>query len=178
MPIVSGRGFGKSLMPEFATSLFGGIMNYKNTNKSLLFLPSSLLLCGLLLATSGCSTIPMTANNPLPAVQKAESAGVYEVQMTGQFTKPKSFQGEIDGPITVQTALERSGAISKFRGMDITLMRVVKESGRGLRLPVEYQGDTKTVVSSQDYAIHPNDRIIVDAQTRNPIDKIVDSLIR
>ncbi|MDG1873850.1 MAG: hypothetical protein P8J27_08060 [Mariniblastus sp.] len=156
-------------------------MEYKNTIKSLLLVPSCLLVCSVLLIASGCSTIALTANSPLPDAQiteSAESAGVYEVHMNGQFSKAISFKGEIDGPITVQTALERSGAIDKFRGMEVTLMRVVKESGRGLKLPVEYQAGTQQVTSSQDYAIHPNDRIMVQSRSKNPLDQIVNSLSR
>ena len=152
-------------------------MVHKKNTKSIFLVPSCLLVCGLLIAASGCSSIPTTTSNELPT-QTAESAGMYQVVMQGQFGKPAQFQGQIDGPLTVQSALERSGAIEKFRGMDITLMRVVEESGRGLKLPVEFEAGKKTVRSDQDYAIHPNDRIMVQARSKNPIDKIVDTLVR
>ena len=101
---------------------------------------------------------------------------MYQVEMSGSFKKASVFQGEIDGPITVQTALERSGAISKFRGMDIMIYRVVKETNRGLKLPVDYQYSEKAVVSHQDYALHPNDRIVVTSMSNNALDKFVDAL--
>ena len=96
--------------------------------------------------------------------------------MGGSFKKASVFQGEIDGPITVQTALERSGAISKFRGMDIMIYRVVQETNRGLKLPVDYQYRERAVVSHQDYALHPNDRIVVTPTSNNALDKFVDTL--
>ena len=98
--------------------------------------------------------------------------------MKGNFSKESISRGVIDGPITVQTVLERSGAIEKFRNMEITIMRVVKESGHGLRLPVDYQGGKKAVRPEQDYAIHPNDRILIESRSNNAIDKIVESLAR
>ena len=76
----------------------------------------------------------------------------------------------------MQTALERSGAVEEYRAMEITLMRVVKENGQPLKLPVIYRGSKKTVRPEQDYALHPNDVIVVTAKSNNPLDKFVNAL--
>ena len=146
--------------------------------------PTYCVLIGALLASSGCSSLPKTQNKALPAAatQTQEAQGVYEVHMKGAFAKESISRGVIDGPITVQTVLERSGAIEKFRNMEITIMRVVKESGQGigqgLKLPVDFQSGKNAVRPEQDYAIHPNDRILIVSKSNNAIDKIVDSLAR
>ena len=150
-------------------------MSNQKLIKSILQASTILALTGVLLASSGCSTIPQTQKNILPA-GASEPLGVYEVQMQSKFGKTSTAQGVIDGPITVQTVLERSGAIDKFRDMEVTIMRVVKENGQGLKLPVDYQAGKDAVRPEQDYAIHPNDRIVIQANTNNAIDKIVDSL--
>jgi len=134
----------------------------------------------ILMVSSGCSTLPLAQDKSLPAMvdQTTESAGHYEVQMKGKLGRISTARGVIDGPITVQTVLERSGAVEKFRAMEITLLRVVKDSGRGLKLPVEYQASKDSVRPEQDYAIHPGDQIMIEAKTSSAIDKIVDSVVR
>jgi len=143
-------------------------MSNQKVFKSILQASTILALGGLLLAASGCSALPQTQNQILPAGAAAttESPGVYEVELRGNFGKASRAQGVIDGPITVQTVLERSGAIKKFRNMDITVLRVVQENGHGLKLPVDYQAGEKSVRPEQDYAIHPNDRILIEAVGR------------
>ena len=138
------------------------------------------ILLGAVMASSGCSTIPLTQNADLPTAEAQSQAahGVYEVVMKGSFSRESISRGVIDGPITVQEVLQRSGAIDKFRNMEITIMRVVKETGQGIKLPVDYQSGKKTVRTEQDYAIHPNDRIMIVSQSNNALDKIVDSLSR
>jgi hypothetical protein len=133
------------------------------------------LCLGLFVALSGCSTFNHSMNPVLPVEEKAPSQGIYQVEMTGAFNKKAVFQGEIDGPLTVQSALERSGALDRFRNMDIEVYRVVKESNRGLKLNVSYDGRSKTVTPDYDYALHPNDRIVVTSKTNSALDKLVDS---
>ena len=135
------------------------------------------LFAGLFVCLSGCSALnTFNKSDVLSAENSAPSKGIYQVEMSGSFHKSTVFQGEIDGPITVQTALERSGAIDKFRGMDILIYRVVQETGQGLKMPVEYKYSQKKVRPEQDYAIHPNDRIVVSSRSNNALDKLVDSI--
>lgn len=155
-------------------------MNSQTAIKTAFRIPIFCALIGALLVSCGCSSLPLSQNKEIPtaATQPQEAQGVYEVHMKGNFSKESISRGVIDGPITVQTVLERSGAIEKFRNMEITIMRVVKKSGHGLRLPVDYQGGKKAVRPEQDYAIHPNDRILIESRSNNAIDKIVESLAR
>lgn len=131
------------------------------------------------LSSIGCSTMfqnVSTANTPVdPAVQ---SAGSFFVEMRPAFGKPVVYEGQLDGPLTVQNALDRSGAIKKFRGMNIGLYRVVKENGRNLKLPVVYNFRSKSVAPEQDYALHPGDRILIDPKSNSPLDQVMDSLNR
>ena len=149
------------------------------TNNKLQILAIALLLgLGIVFCGSGCSTLQIAnPNNALPTASSAkQSFGEYQVRLQSHFGKGKTFQGPIDGPITVQTALERSGAVEEYRAMEITLMRVVKENGQPLKLPVIYRGSKKTVRPEQDYALHPNDVIVVTAKSNNPLDKFVNAL--
>jgi len=138
------------------------------------------VLMGAVLASSGCSSLPTTQTQALPtgAPQGQAAPAFYEVHMKGSFSKATSSRGVIDGPITVQTVLERSGAIDKFRNMEITLMRVVKETGQGLKLPIDFQAGKNSIRPEQDYAIHPNDQILIVSKSNSAIDKVFDSIAR
>ena len=133
------------------------------------------LFVGLFSSLSGCSTLSGlndSSQNPIAA----SSAGTYQVEFSGGFAKSSVYQGTLDEPHTVQTALERSGAIKKFRDMDITVLRIVEETGRGLKMPIRYDAGKKSVSPEQDYALFPNDRILVESVSNSMLDKMVDSV--
>lgn len=150
----------------------------KFSNKRSQLILAMVIGAGLLFLASGCSTLQTLGEHAdsLPVEGATPSRGIYQVEMSGNFAKQTTFRGEIDGPITVQTALERSGAVDKFRSMDVTILRVVKETGRALKMSVEYVRSDKSVHPKDNYSIHPNDRIIVDANSSNGLDKLIESL--
>lgn len=133
---------------------------------------------GVVLAFTGCPPLNLDpfGHAPLPAETEAASAEKYQVVLTGLFGKTTAFEGTIDGPITVQTAIEKSGATTKYRGMDIVLMRAVEGKYQPLKMPVEYIYRDQTVRSSQDYALHNGDRILIKPQSNSMLDKVVDSV--
>jgi hypothetical protein len=128
----------------------------------------SVLGLGLLLLSSGCSTMFQNVATPaIPAETPVASDGSYYVELHPAIGKPTIFKGELNGPVTVQQALEESGATKKFRGMRVGLFRIVKENGRPLKLPIEYTYRTSQVEQHQNYALLPEDRIVVAAKTSN-----------
>jgi hypothetical protein len=156
-------------------------MSPKDTLKSALRF-SLLLFAGLTtMSSTGCvisqggSVAETEAQIPVDNTDTT-TAETCRVEMSGGFSNVEFYEGQIDGPMFVQDALERSGATERYRAMDILVYRVVKESGRGLKLPVEYESGGKLVMQNQNYALHPNDRIVVTNRSLNAIDKIIDSL--
>jgi hypothetical protein len=131
---------------------------------------------GILLLSSGCSTMLKSLPPAIPAETPVASDGSYYVEMHPAIGKPVIFKGELNGPATVQDALEQSGATKKFRGMRIGLFRIVKENGRPLKLPVDYKYRTKQVEQHQNYALHPEDRIVVAAKTSNVMGEVMKAL--
>ncbi len=170
MPIVSSGGLGKSLTAK----------NKMNSN-SLFRDHARFALLGVCLTITicltGCSTFSSFGNKSVPVTENMTSTtDQYRVEMTIPYQKTKIYTGTIDGPITVQTALERSGATERYRNMDVMVLRVVKETGRGLKMPVDFQPRTKSVSSQQDYAIHPGDRIVVEPTSNNLLDQFMDAV--
>ena len=60
--------------------------------------------------------------------------------------------------------------------MKITLRRVVKETGRLLKLPVDYDFRTKTVVDSQNYGLLPGDTLTVSPKESKALQKAFGAL--
>lgn len=178
MPIVSGWGIGKSLTPENAKQETVETMVSRHTFKISLSSTCTTLICISLLAlSSGCMSLNSSITEAsLPGEPAGASSGRYQVVMKGGFSKVSTFEGELVGPVTVQDAINQAGATDKFRGMSIEVHRIVKESGTPIKLPVDYQSRNKQVKSEQNYALHPNDRIVISAASRNPIDKFVNAL--
>ncbi|MEM7782806.1 MAG: hypothetical protein AAF623_05595, partial [Planctomycetota bacterium] len=126
---------------------------------------------------SGCSMLPVggVANQAIPTADPAKITGQYNAHITGMMGTSEAFEGDIDGPITIQTVLHRSGVLRKYRNLDIQIIRQVEENGRTLKLPVKFNVRRKKVSPEQDYAIHPNDTIMISAMTANPLDKLAET---
>ena len=111
-------------------------------------------------------------------VNKADVIGQYQIQLIPSRGEPTVEKVDIVGAVTVQDALEASGATRKFGAMKITLRRIIKESGTLLKLPVEYEVRSKTVpdLGGQNYSLRPGDTIIVSPKESKTLEKVLESL--
>ena len=128
---------------------------------------------------SGCQSFDVNSNavvgtsSPTP---EAEVIGQYQLQLIPSFGSPVIEKVDIAGPVTVQDALEASGAIRKFRSMKISLGRIVKDKGHLLKLPIDYQVRSKTVRDDQNYQLLPGDTLTVSSKKSNSIDKAIEAI--
>jgi hypothetical protein len=142
-------------------------------------LPRRVSLFGLILVVglaSGCTSLNFMGDKQA-AVNLPVSSDVYRVEMYSNHGEPKTYDGYLNSdpagePVTVQTALEASGAVGRYRNMEVTLYRRVAESGQLLKLPVAFRPRTDSVKVEQDYALHPGDRIVI-----KPVSKGLFSLV-
>lgn len=95
--------------------------------------------------------------------------GSFTLSMESDFGPAKVYTGVVDDTMTIQKALEVSGAMKKYRNMEIEILRRVQESGRGLRMQVDYNVRKKGVDPTQNYAIHPGDRVLVRPAKSSPL---------
>lgn len=172
---MSGRGFSLFHRLTIIHDESDLIMSSKHASHTRL--SGVMTLLGLLLAVgmSGCNTL--NVNAPYAKEKQAVKGPQYRVHLSPAFGRSWEHIGQIDGQVTVQDALEASGATRKFRAMDISLSRKVDGSAKILRLPVEYNVASKTVVDHLNYALHPGDTLSVRARASGSLDKLVDSLI-
>jgi hypothetical protein len=139
------------------------------------FLLPTLATTLLAISFSGCAPLkPMSDSSVTPMA--AESAGSYRVEMQGGFGKKSVYSGQLTEPTTVQTAIEKSGAIKKFRNLDVSILRVVSETGQGLKMDVRFDPTEDAIVPEQDYAILPGDRIVVQPKSNNLMDKVLENV--
>ena len=147
----------------------------ENRNPSLV--TSLMLLAILFVCQTGCTTLNTLGKKEVPTdSQPADPAGTFIVEMRGVMSKPKVYEGMLDGPVTVQAVLEEFGATKKYKNMEITVLRIVEETGRGLKLPVKYNVRKKSVSPEQDYAILPKDRIVIEPSSGSTLAKMVNSM--
>lgn len=124
---------------------------------------------------AGCSALRPSPSTDIPTGQ--DKGDFYTVELHRKMAAPKMIALPLQDQATVQTALEESGAISMFRTMEIEVHRRVPETGRLLKMQVDYDPGQDQVRVEQDYALHPNDRIIVKPASKGALDKVMSQLM-
>lgn len=134
-----------------------------------------LLIVVLALGFTGCAVLPsLTVEGDNPESPAQDGEGRFIVEKHPWLGKPELYHGVISKPITIQEALNESGAGNMARSAEVDLIRRLPDGGV-LKLPVEFNKD-KQVKFEQDYALHPGDRIVVRAKSESPLDKLVDQV--
>ncbi len=123
--------------------------------------------------STGCSTLPVNSNANQIVDAVNPDVAQYQVKMESTFGGAKVYQGKLEGPMTIQDALEQSGAIKKLRNMDIDLFRKVDGSYRPLQMSAIYDAGGKTVRPETNYGLRPGDSILVGPKTENSFSKIM-----
>ncbi len=77
--------------------------------------------------------------------------------------------------MTIQTALERSGAIKKYRNMEVELYRKVEGAYQPLKMLAIYDAGKKMVRPETDYGLLAGDSILVKTKSDNPLNKVMGS---
>ena len=131
----------------------------------------ALFVAGSIALSSGCMTLTPFANKSIPTDSGKASSGEYQVVLVPSMGKSTTYSGRVTDGLTVQGTLEQSGALKKFRNMDVELYRVVPESGKTLKMAFDFQPSKRILKFEQDYQILPGDRIVVKAQA-NALEKL------
>lgn len=99
----------------------------------------------------------------------------YQVEFREKGKQPQLAQLALPDVLYVQQALEQSGALGRFRRMKIEIYRHLPDGG-GHRLDIPFDRAKRRVPPAGDYAIHPNDRIVVTEDTSTVVDDMLESL--
>ena len=128
------------------------------------------------LAGGGCATMtlpgfPGLADLPAgPEAQVAPGMPSVTVEFRSPEVRTKRMQLPYNAGMTVQTALEQSRATKHFRRMSVKLVRT---SPQPHKMDIKYESGKGRVHFAHDYALYPNDRLIVTEDTSTPLDDLI-----
>jgi hypothetical protein len=149
-----------------------------------------ILLAGLF--ASGCATLSekpdlgLTDMVDRPEAEQTPSQTQTQMLQTSQCTvvlqpargKPKVMQVPITEGDTVQTALDHSKAAKRFRRVNIHVLRSPRGQadlpGQVQKMQVEYDRKHDEVEIEYDYALYPNDRVVVEEDPSTILDDMVE----
>jgi hypothetical protein len=121
----------------------------------------------LLVATSvGCTTLSLNGSGKLDAsvaeseIETPQNGPFYLVEVRSLGDSPKVVKYPYRGDETVYNAIENIGGFKRFRRRTTHVIRKNEETG--VRLKMEVREDKKGITIDTDYALHPNDRVIVE----------------
>jgi len=128
-------------------------------------------------STVGCSTLHTGLSTSLEQ-QAAAPTGDLRAMVVVELRNGKNGHEYLRAPLKenmlVQDALKGSGAIARFRRMDVVLVRETQH-GQKVRLPVKYDVARQQVVDSNNYAMHAGDWLEVTQDTSTIIERMVQS---
>jgi len=139
----------------------------------------------LLISMVGCGTLKLPAAfDGFTPVSKAEpetapaekSRGTFEVLMKTRFDKGSKSTQNLEGTVLLQEVLEASGAVKKFKGMEITIYRPVKGAAVPLQMQCDYDSDEDSVPEAENYEIYPGDRVFIQEVSSSKLGKLVSDL--
>ncbi len=142
------------------------------------YVPQFALLLSLVsLAATGCHSLQTT--NPAGKAQLSQTAAAnvptFFVEVReGTQEKGRVKQLPLSEPLTVQQLLEKTGTLSQFNRMNITIERPVPGQRMPLKLEIPFDVGSHAVVAGNDYAIRPGDRVIIAEDSRTMVDRFLD----
>jgi hypothetical protein len=78
--------------------------------------------------------------------------------------------------LTIQGVLDESGMASRHRDFDIDILRRSNTGPGMVKMPIQFDPAKNRVKYETDYAIYPNDEIVIRPKAHNPLDDIARSL--
>lgn len=131
----------------------------------------------LAVTASGCATFSPGWNDS--ALETASTApqpqGMYKVELRPHRGERERVEIPFSGVPYVQQALKESGAIKRFRRMEVEIVRTAQGTPQKMRS--SYDHVHKQVPIEWDYALYPNDLIIVTEDPSTMFDDMVQSAL-
>jgi hypothetical protein len=140
--------------------------------------------------TTGCATVSQksdldlsdVASRPVTEQTSAQLARTPECTIVIQPArgKPQVVQMPLSEGATVQTALDHSKATKRFNRMNIHVLRrphdQASSSAQVQKMQVEFDRRRREVKIEYDYALYPNDRVVVEEDTTTFFDDMVEKV--
>ena len=115
----------------------------------------------------------MTSGPPAPGA----SAAKYVVEIRPNKGKTQAIERALTDQTHVQTVVDQSGVLKKFKRAKIEVYRPLP-SGGWHKMNLEFDREHRQVPPEYDYAILPGDRIIVTEDTTTAFDDVMETALR
>ncbi len=127
----------------------------------------------------GCSSLQSAPAMPLATDTETTTVDdpLVVVELRGGGEKPDYLRAPLKESMLVQDALKGSGAIRRFKRMDIVLVRRAP-GGQKLRLPIRYNANLRRVVDENNYALYGGDWLEVTQDTSSSFDRMVEHALQ
>ncbi len=96
-----------------------------------------------------------------------------EIRAVGK--DPQRIRMSLDDATSVQTVLEQTGLVKRFKNMEIELTRKGTD-GTPHKLEIRYDSKRNRVISLFDYALHADDLLIIKQDSSTPFDELLKKL--
>jgi hypothetical protein len=129
-------------------------------------------------AACGCASLKPAAT-PDQSVDSLlrQAPPTYNVALYGTGSEPDVETLPLVEGTTVQDALLAVKAHKRYWGMEITVVRRVGDNGPYVRMPSTYKRSARSVLASENYALHPNDRVEIRPFDQNVLDAAMTRMI-
>ena len=133
----------------------------------------------VLWAGTGCSIVPFNGSLPVVATDaESEEATVAPatcaVEMRSRLRRGKTVEFPLSDDTRVQDVLDASRATSKFRHLDVAILRPTPHASEPvLKLECRFDGKTRRIGWESDYAVLPGDRVLVREDTSEGLYRVI-----
>ncbi|MBL8888488.1 MAG: hypothetical protein JNL67_00820 [Planctomycetaceae bacterium] len=128
---------------------------------------------------SGCQSV---FKPPGSQVATATPSGVsvdaesYSVELHSNWSNPSTSKKSFSGPVPLQKVVDDSGAARRYRNLDISVVRVSKDTGQIVRMKAKYDPQRRQIEPQCDYDVLANDHVIIKPDNSSPLDDMVKPL--
>jgi hypothetical protein len=107
-----------------------------------------------------------------------EPAGTCTVELRTRTRRPQTLEVPLSDQTRVQDVLDASRATSKFRNLDVFILRPTPQASEPmLKLGCRFDHKARRIVLETDYAVLPGDRVVVREDTSVGVEKLVGMLL-
>ncbi len=131
----------------------------------------------LVVSSIGCQTVSPTGSTKFDAAVAQQEVGAaqaipsYIVEVRPSGGKRELVKYPLEGNITVYDAIDEVNGFKRFRRRITRVIR--KNSETGARVKLQVREDKHGITPGTDYAIHPNDRIIIEEDPTSPVGELL-----
>ena len=137
----------------------------------------TLILLGL---SGGCSTLPKLPGlgkaDPKPPVPKLEPGQpTVKLKLSSAGGEPQRLRLPLEKGMLIEDALKAVGATREFHHMSLLVLRTLPD-GKKMKLEIPYDKSKSGVEPAYNYALVPDDLLLVEEISLSPFDSLLDAL--